>query len=162
VTKGQGTRVAEVTTLLWGTNVKATATVTGFPDGCPSTASEIVGVVQRLEWESVDEWGEMPSDDQRGRLDLFFFELANNPAQKGLIIVGARTRQIQQRRLRLVLDHARFRKFDQKRLVFCAETWNGSSTKVYRLYPSFLAEFPYPGCTPVAGNILLKQIASRK
>lgn len=162
ITSGQGTRVVEVTTLEYGTNVRVTVTVTGLPSGCPNSASETIGVEPKPEWHLYDEWGQMPNDDQRGRLDSLFFELANDPAKMGLILIYGNSIEDRRRRLKLVLGHARFRKFDQRRLVFCFDNWIETSTKVYRFHPAFLAEFPYPDCTPVSGEVLLKQNASRK
>ena len=162
IASGQGTRVIDVTTLEYGAKVRVTVTVIGFPSGCPNSASMTIGVEDKPAWHLYDEWGQMPNDDQRGRLDSLFFELANDPAKIGLILIYGNSIQDQRRRLKLVLDHARFRKFDQKRLVFCHDTWTETSTKVYIFHPAFLAEFPYPDCTPFAGDLLLKQIASRK
>lgn len=89
IASGQGTRVIDVTTLEYGAKVRVSVTVTGFPSGCPNSASMTIGVERMPEWHSVDEWGQMPSEDQEARLDVFFSDLTNSPDQRGLIIVGA-------------------------------------------------------------------------
>lgn len=108
ITSGQGTRVVEVVPLEHGTNVRVTVTVTGFPSGCPNSASEIIGVEPAPHIGVVDEWGELQNDDQRGRLDVYFSELANNPNSTGVIIIHyAKVSAVARRRLKLYVDHAR-------------------------------------------------------
>lgn len=148
VTNGQGTRVVEVTTTEYGTNLRAIVTVSGLPKGCPNTVSEIVGVVQKLEGQPVDTYGDLPSNDQRGRLDLFFSELANYPTNKGLVVVSPSKKNDRRdimRRVRFVVSHARFRKFDLSRLIFATEFQGIRQTVLWRVPPG--ADLPCPDAT---------------
>lgn len=155
IISGQGTRVVEIVAHLHGISLRATVNVKGLPAPCSNTASEVVGVAPRMEWHSTDEWGDLPNDDQRGRLDLFFAELSNNPSHKGLIFIYTKNKRTERRRLKLVLDHARFRKFDKGLFVFCLEMSNWNLTKVFRVPPQLEAEISKMGCKPMPG-ILLK------
>ena len=153
VLSGQGTRAVEITSMMYGSTVRASATVKGLPAGCPNTASDTAGVMQHLDHEVLDEWGEMPNNDQRGRLDLFFAELSQYPHHKGLIVLYSKTRAVEKRRLNLYLDHARFRKFDLSRLVFCMMVVGQTNTKIYRLPPELRDEIE-PGCKLIPANLL--------
>lgn len=122
VVSGQGTRAVEIVTGQYGVNVTAIVKVRGLPSGCETTASEIAGSAPHVGWEILDEWGNLPSDDQRCRMDMFFVELANNPDHMGLLIIKVGKKEhknAEARRMRLILDHVRFRKFDRNRLDFC-------------------------------------------
>lgn len=154
ITRGQGTRVVEIVAHLRGTNIQATVTVAGFPAHCSNIASEIVGVESQIQWHATDEWGELPNDDQRGRLDLFFAELSNNPSHMGLIFIDAENQATERRRLKLVLDHARFRKFDKSQLLFCLGRSDWNQTRVFRLPPQLVPEISDMGCTPKLGSLL--------
>jgi len=153
IKSGQGTRIVEVLAHQYGTNVKATVLVSGLKADCASTASETAGVEPEPHIGVIDEWGEMPNDDQRGRLDVFFAELSNNPNHKGLIIIYSKNKAVERRRLKLYLDHARFRKFDKGLLTFCLMRAAFTSTKIYRLMPAFLDK-PEPDCKLISGSSL--------
>jgi hypothetical protein len=49
-------------------------------------------IANMMDWESWDEWGRLPDNDQRGRLDNFFIKLANNPHHMGLFYIYAEKR----------------------------------------------------------------------
>jgi PKD-like domain len=153
ITNGQGTRIVDVIAHGYGVNVKATVSVSGLQKGCSNTASETVGVEPEPHIGVIDEWGEMPNDDQRGRLDLFFAELSNNPTHKGLIIIYSKNKAVERRRLKLYLDHARFRRFDKSQLTFCLMVVGQTSTKLYRLRSDFLDK-PEPECKLISGTLL--------
>lgn len=154
IVKGQGTRVIEILAHLYGSGVRATVTVKGLPAHCANTASEIVGVEPRMEWHATDEWGEIPNNDQRGRLDMFFVELSNNPTHIGLVFIDAKNKVTERRRLKLVLDHAHFRKFDKNLFMFCLGRSDWNQTRVYRLPPQLVPDISEMGCKPVPGALL--------
>jgi len=154
IVKGQGTRVVDIVAQLPGTSVRATVAVKGLPAQCSNTASEIVGVEPRREWHATDEWGDMPNDDQRGRLDLFFAELSNNPTHIGLIFINTKNKATERRRLKLVLHHARFRKFDKNLFLFCLGRSDLNQTRVFRLPPQLVPEISEMGCKPIPGALL--------
>lgn len=153
ITGGQGTRVIEAVSYQYGVELKATALVNGLVTGCPNSAAASIEVVRAPHIGAIDEWGEMPNDDQRGRLDLFFAEMSNNPGYKGLIVMYSKNRTVERRRLNLYLDHARFRKFDKSELTFCLNRAPQTSTRLYLLTPAFL-DRPEPACKLISGSLL--------
>ena len=84
----------------------------------------------------VDEFGVLPNDDIRGRLDTFFAELQNNPNNQGYIINYGTDREITARE-RLITNHITFRNFDRSRitLVRGGDRGNGPETRLYRIPP---------------------------
>jgi hypothetical protein len=91
----------------------------------------------------IDEFGALPNDDIRGRLDQFFAELSNNPTNQGYVINYGTDREIAARE-RLITNHIAFRNFDRSRitLVRGGDTGEGPKTRLYRIPPG--AENPAP------------------
>lgn len=147
ITSGQGTPSITVATdnSMAGGNVTATVDIGGTDPncGCPSNASETAPVAPKPEAVLVDEFGKMPNDDIRGRLDAFFSELSNNPNNQGYIINYGTDREITARE-RLITNHIAFRNFDRSRitLVRGGDTGEGAKTKLYRIPPG--ADNPAP------------------
>lgn len=149
IESGQGTPSITVRTSQADANTSITATVNVGPAtdpscGCPMSASE-TGPVQGLpEAVLVDEFGALPNDDIRGRLDTFFAELQNNPTNQGYIINYGTDRQIAARE-RLITNHINFRNFDRSRITLVrggASPDGEPRTKLYRIPPG--AENPAP------------------
>lgn len=139
ITSGQGTPSISVdTTALAGQSVTATVEIGGTEAacGCTTTASETGGVAPNPDPVMVDEFGALPNDDIRGRLDLFFAELSNNPNNQGYIINYGTPAQVATRE-RLIRNHIAFRRFDPSRitLVNGGDTGAGANTKLYRVPP---------------------------
>lgn len=139
ITTGQGTPSISVdTTGLAGQSVTATLNIGGTDAscGCKTDASETAGVAPNPDPVMVDEFGALPNDDIRGRLDLFFAELANNPNNPGYIINYGTPAQVATRE-RLIRNHIAFRRVDASRitLVNGGDTGSGASTKLYRVPP---------------------------
>jgi len=147
ITSGQGTPSITVdTTGLSNTSVTATLNIGGTDAscGCRTDASETAGVGVKPGPVLVDEFGAMPNDDIRGRLDLFFAELSNNPNNQGYIINYGTPAQVATRE-KLIRNHITFRRFDASRitLVNGGDTGGGQpSTKLYRVPPG--ADNPTP------------------
>jgi len=148
IESGQGTPsiVVRTTREMAGSSVTATIDVGGAPAecSCPVTASETAGVAPNPEAVLVDEFGALPNDDIRGRLDLFFAELSNNPNNQGYIINYGTPAQIAARE-RLITNHITFRGFDRSRitLVNGGTSADGAPrTKLYRVPPG--AQNPAP------------------
>jgi hypothetical protein len=156
---GQATPVIFVATdrRLAGSNVTATVTIEVLRSECKNSASETAPVAAWPEWESMDEWGDLKDNDQRSRLDSFFTELANNPHNIGLVILLTTKRERRDernRRVQLVLDHAKFRNFDKNRIWFCLESSTLRRTKIYRFPPGLEDEIPYENCLIIKGGDL--------
>jgi hypothetical protein len=140
IESGQGTPSIVVRTARENAGQTITATVTlGGQDpacNCPSTASESGPVQPVPEPVLVDQFGALPNDDIRGRLDNFFQELSNNPNNQGYIINYGTDREITARE-RLITNHITFRNFDRSRitLVRGGDKGTGPETRLYRIPP---------------------------
>jgi hypothetical protein len=137
---GQGTPSIVVRTSMAeaGTTITATVALGGLDPACSCTTSysESGPVQPKPDAVLVDEFGKMPNDDIRGRLDLFFTELSNNPNNQGYIINYGTDKDIAARE-KLITNHITFRKFDRSRitLVRGGDTGEGAKTKLYRIPP---------------------------
>ena len=147
IIEGQGTPVIVVATdnSVAGDNLTATVEIVDSKGECRSRASALGPVANRLEWGSIDEWDTSSTDnEQRARLDAFFAELANNPDQIGLVVIrrGKGDRSgLKNRSLKLVVNHATFRKFDLARIWFCMSP-DTSRVRIYRFRPELHDELP--------------------
>lgn len=157
IVKGPGTPEITVATTseLAGSSIKATVEVNGLPPNCERAASEFAGVAARLEGQPIDEWSAVRPNDERGRLDVFFADLTNNPNNIGLMILRVKKGDkldLLNSRIQFVLKHAKFRKFDKSRIWFALVTAEEKSTQVWRIPPG--AETPCKNCLIYRGESL--------
>lgn len=147
ISAGQGTPSITVSTdsTMAGGNVTATVSVGLDVDcECPKEASETAPIEAKPTAQLIDEFGKLPNDDIRGRLDSFFTELSNNPNNQGYIINYGTDREIAQRE-RLITNHIAFRNFDRGRITLVkggASPDGEPRTKLYRIPPG--ADNPAP------------------
>jgi hypothetical protein len=147
IESGQGTPSITVRTdaSMAGGNVTATVDIGPGQPGCNcvTTAQETAPVEARPTAVLIDQFGKLPNDEIRGRLDTFFAELQNNPNNQGYIINYGTDKEIAARE-KLITNHIAFRNFDRSRitLVRGGNTGEGPSTKLYRIPPT--AENPAP------------------
>ena len=130
IISGQGTCsiTVDTTGLAGGTNITAEVTVKGFPECCPNTASETGSVAPKPEREKYDEFGKLPNDEVKARIQNMYVELGNNPNAQGYVInygtekeIAARERQIQ--------EAIRFLKLDGNRLTMIRGGANSFGTR---------------------------------
>lgn len=158
IVKGQGTSEIAITTLGFaGEAITAMVEVGGLPQNCSRSASETAGIDSLPGCGMpLDEWGEMKPNDERGRLDLMFAELSNNPDNVGMIVFRVKAGDRldpTNRRIQFVLRHVKFRKFDKSRIWFALEVADEKSTRLYRIPPG--AETPpCDGCLIFRGESL--------
>jgi hypothetical protein len=119
-------------------NLVAAVTVAGAPLGCELIASESGPVDTMPECGlTSDEFGaSLKPNDVRGRLDNFFQELSNNPDNQGQIFISVAEGESMDRRnsrLKFIVSHAKFRKFDLDRLVFTFEAAEEGLTQLHRV-----------------------------
>ena len=134
ITSGQGTSSITVdTTGLSSTNVTATVELSNLPRpecNCPATASQTVQVVGR-DLTVFDEFGDIPNDEVKARVDNLYIALGNDPTAKGVIINYGTAAQIKRRRAQI--DGAiRFKRYDRSRIEYIDQITDGPiNTKVY-------------------------------
>lgn len=119
IASGQGTPSITVdTTGLQSTSITATVNIsgTGLCATCTLSASETGSVVGRTPIPPTDQFGPLPNDDVRGRLDNYFIALQNDPSATGYIIIDGPEREVA-RREALIRNHIRFRRFPQDRIT---------------------------------------------
>jgi hypothetical protein len=122
ITSGQGTPSISVDTtgLSNGTNIQATVTIggSGLCADCPRTDSETGSVtISIIPPRLIDQFGPLPNDEVRARIDAFFVALGNEPNAQGYIINYGTDREIT-RREALIRNHIAFRKYDASRITF--------------------------------------------
>src|SRR5215203_5192552 len=137
IASGQGTCTITVDTtgLANGTNITAEVKVKGLPENCPNTASETGSVVvSRIITELLDEFGKLPNDEVKARIDALFMALGNEPNGQGYIINYGMDMEIAAREKQM-LDAIAFRKYDAKRITMIRGGENpygtGGWTKVW-------------------------------
>jgi len=141
IVAGQGTQsiVVRSSTEDENRNIEATVSINGLPPGCGSVASEMGPIAPMIIGEPVDSFGNLPRDDVRGRLDVFFQELSNYPHDRGFIVIGLGPRDkpnTSNARFRLIIQHIRFRKFDASRISFALQPGSGvTRTTLWRVPP---------------------------
>lgn len=133
IVSGQGTPVIRVSTEgLEKTNVTARVTIGGLCPNCPNTAEETGSVGEKSGIRPFDEFGPLPNDEVRGKLDNFFVALRNDPTATGYIVIDGPKKDADKREA-LIRNHIRFRKFDEKRITIVRG--DTTATTVYtRLY----------------------------
>jgi len=147
IVSGQGTCaiVVDTTGLADGTDVTAEVTVTGLPENCSNTASETRSIAPRLIREPLDNFGKLPDDEVKARIDALFIALGNEPNARGYIInygiedqIAAREKQIRKA--------ISFRKYDANRITIVRGGVSPNGTRVWTVVwivpPG--SEFPVP------------------
>ena len=149
IISGQGTCAITVDTtgLANGTNITAEVTVKGLPEGCPNTASETGSIiVRKIIGEPLDNFGKLPNDEIRARIDAMFIALGNYPNAQAYLINYGNDKEIAARE-KLIRNHVGFRKYDVSRITFIKCGANalgaGARTTIW-IVP--------PGAEPPTGN----------
>ena len=88
ISSGQGTSSITVdTTELRGVNITATVKIKGFNSNCVDEASEIGSVATPPICRCIfDEFGKLPNDEVKARIQNMYVELGNNPNAQGYIL----------------------------------------------------------------------------
>ena len=120
IADGQGTSEIKVDTtgLADGTNISAEVKINGLYDNCPNTASEIGSVSKPFVCSMpMDEFGKIPNNEVRARVDSLFIALGNEMNAQ-LYIINYGTDAEVAAREKLIRKHAVLRKYDASRVTF--------------------------------------------
>lgn len=133
ISSGQGTPSITVdTTGLSDTNITATVNIdgSGFCADCPRTANETGSVTKKPEARLFDEFGKLPDDEVKARIQNLYVELGNNPNSQGYIINYGTDKEItnRERQIRKAID---FLKLDASRVTLVRGGANPNGTGVY-------------------------------
>ena len=139
IENGQGTNAITVRTdsKVDAKTLTATVSIKGLPKECENTAKG-EAVLYKFQGDILsDEFGRIPLNDQRGRLDSFVMDLIRNPNQIGYVVLnyekGTKDSEVL-KRVRFIKDHIfGFRKLAKDRLVILSEPSERETTKIYRL-----------------------------
>lgn len=154
---GQGTAKVVVNTTRKdeGEEIKARVVIPGLPSDCPNFASGTVQIDQII-WGHPDEFGDIDPDDMRARLDSFFIDLHNNPTHSAFIEVYIDDKEksdLRNKRIKLFIEHIKYRNMDVKRFQFGVTRLGFRSIKLWRIPPG--AENPScNGCVLIDGKDL--------
>lgn len=158
IESGQGTAKVVVSTTRKdaGEEIKARVVITGLPSDCSNFASDSVVIDSLIEGQPVDEFGDIDSDDMRARLDSFFVELQNNPKHSGFVQVYIDDEEgfdLGNKRIKLFVEHVRFRNMDITRFQFGVSRLGIRSMKLWSVPPG--TENPNcDGCVLINGKDL--------
>lgn len=149
ITGGQGTPSITVATTpeMADSTVTATLEIGGVCTDCQRTFSETIAIapkpVDNIDNRTVDEFGAIPNDDVRNRLDNFFVELQNDPTATGYIINYGTARDVAKRET-LIRNHIRFRNFDASRINLVRGGDNGGTLNTKLILSPSGAPTPQP------------------
>lgn len=107
IVEGQGTRVIKVIAPAERprTNVNATVTVNGLPNGCANSASDESPVSGPLNWDPPDFYGQLSLNDEKARLQNAAIQLKNNSGMKLTIVkYFPRIGDAERQRIRILSD----------------------------------------------------------
>lgn len=149
IASGQGTCaiIVDTTGLVDGTEITAQVKVTGLPEHCPNTLSKTGAViVKRITPEMLDEFGNVPRDEVRVRLDAMIIALGQSPNATAYIVSYGTAAEID-RREKIIKEHIAFRKYDANRVVFIRGGANlrgesGAFTRFWILPPGAVSPEP--------------------
>lgn len=140
ISGGQGTASITVdTTELSAQNVTAEVKIKGLSENCANNSSETGSVDQEPPVELLDEYGNLPDNEVKARVDSLFFYLRDLPTYYGYIINYGTDKEIanRERQIRRAID---FRKYDASRIKMIrggANPTRGVWTKVWTFPPDF-------------------------
>lgn len=157
IVEGQGSPTITATSDNWGVLVVGTLKVEGLPDGCTTEAYGYAPITPQIPIVLIDEWGILPPNEVRARMDILFSELIENPDDTGIVFLRVLDKEkhtSDNPRLKLMVRHAKFRKFDLGRLLFNIEPVDGDrvSTRLYRVGND--VDLPCRNCIAFPGNSL--------
>jgi hypothetical protein len=155
---GQGTPKITVSTFgLRGQTITATVQIAGLPDHCANSSLGIADIGQPPTWCWEDTFSSLKPNEIRGHLDPLFVGLGRNPEQVGLIelrVTQVEKFDLSNSRIQLILKHAKFRKFDHRRLWFVLQVAEDSWTSWTRIKPEAEYEIPCGQCLIIKGEHL--------
>ncbi len=156
IINGQGTNSISVLGSHSLSTVAVELKISGLPSGCSDTASESASVYDHpVCGLPFAEWVDRKPNEIRGELDMFFTTLANNPEEKGLVVlkvVENETLEPSNKRIQFIVKHAKFRKFELSRLIFRVTRADENRTTLNRYQPG--VELPCPECIEYLGSSL--------
>lgn len=90
ITRGQGTPHIQVETTreMNNTSVTATVEVEGLPAGCSGSVSETAAVAGCGLPVTLDEWGKLPTHDEKARIDFAGMQMGKYPNYHLLFLIG--------------------------------------------------------------------------
>jgi len=147
ISSGQGTSSIMVdTTGLAGTNITAEVKIKGLYDNCANTASEVSSVDRGLVCDRpFDEYGKLPINEVKARIQNLYVELGNSLNYQGYIINYGTDEEIANRE-KQIQKAINFLKFDANRLTIVRGGENpyeaGVLTRAWIVPPG--AKFPQP------------------
>jgi hypothetical protein len=146
IVSGAGTPTITVdTTGTGGFSITATVVIKGLPENCENTRSETNGGDLKPNATLVDEFGRLPDDELKVRLDEMYLKVGKDPNLQGYIINYGTDREIAARE-KQIWKVTYFRKYDPSRVTIVRGGANpngkGVFSKVWIVPPG--ADNPQP------------------
>lgn len=139
IIEGQNTSTIRVATTreMGDANVTAKVKIQGLPTDCAKELSETASIHSPPPDCGFDNYGEISWEEEVNGLDNLFSAVMNNPDTIAFIrLFTAENETIEQakKRVEKIVQHANFREFSKRRLVFAIEKSNGKRT-VISIFP---------------------------
>ncbi|HEY8559699.1 MAG TPA: hypothetical protein VIL74_04795 [Pyrinomonadaceae bacterium] len=144
ILSGQGTAsiTLDTTGLNGDTNITAEVKIKDLPENCADTVSE-TGAAYRAGdiFPLIDEFGKLPRDEVRARVDAFFVALNNSAGWKGYIVIYGTNKEASARE-KLIRNHIALLKYDANRITFVRKDTSPSEiqgiyTRLYSYPPGY-------------------------
>lgn len=123
IIKGQGTSEIEFAASDYdhGSNITATVKILGLPKNCSNIVSHILPVIRELYVEPIDRFGKLSKNDERARLQNFFYFLSQEAAWEGVVILRFDKKVPTNKRIKRIariINSIKFLKYDITRITF--------------------------------------------
>jgi len=140
INQGQGTSKIEFTPKEEdkAQEIGVAVKIRGIPGQCADTVSDIVQVANLPIGDPVDSFGKLPLNNLYPRLDGFLNEVATNSDDQGLVelqFAQGDSRTYKVTRLKNIIRHLKFRKFDLTRLIFAISEGDEERTELWVVPP---------------------------
>jgi hypothetical protein len=132
IVSGQGTSTVAVKRLDCEA-ITATVEIEGLPVSCPRTFSEssmIANGCGGIERVKMDQYGRIPSGEEKARLDAFLVELSNDSIYVGVIVLD--DSNYLKNRLAFIRSYLKARKFDLAKIYFAISEDIGDTTILWK------------------------------
>jgi hypothetical protein len=145
ISGGQGTPSMTIdTTGLEGENITAEVKIKGLSANCSNTASEVGAVMGKIIClRPFDEFGKIPGNEIKARIQNLYVELENNPTGQGYIIIYGTDEEIasREKQIRKALD---FLKLDANRVTAVRGGANPTGEGVWTIIRILPPGAPFP------------------
>ncbi len=90
--------------------------ITGLPKHCGNQVAASTATICAPESYKIDEYGKIPQEDKKARIDNFLVTLNNNPNTNGFFVIANNQNSINE--IKFYINYFKLKKFDINRIIF--------------------------------------------